>query len=413
MPIKLLLFNPSDYKRSGHITTPWEQIKERVEQANIKPERMKVCDESNNCLPFQIDRIDPADPSRDTLSFSLASGILPGPDDYSKPTSYVTIDESEQMRFGEVEPQLVEIGPKGQEHRIKLVNSRLEVWFNLTPSPEDIEGKWYSGSASSVQLDARVIREILDPDPNMWSHDSEKRCMQMDFIEMSYPAWKPFTSQQFCLIDQPYKLVSKSVGPVRASITVASTPFLYSSRDPFTQEDRHIYCSLYRVISLYAGADYVMDELFVKAMVNKDKASKETVDLYFIPHFFTYLHFLDLNISRFDDIPDWFVVSNLSRPFVSYCFSTDVHVSSILTPHPGYPVPQKEPYSVSWHLPLCKAAKCLHLFARFEPSIDQYEGETFLHYEHRKRQEAKHHFEDRAGKAWYEFIYKPLQAGIL
>jgi len=413
VPVRLLLYNPSEYGRRGHVAAQWGPIEARLKGAGITPEQMKVFDQSKRPLPFQLDRPVPHDRSRDTLLVSLADDVPPGPDShYSRATDFVTIDSSGPNISREADAQVIEVGPKGREDAVILANSRLQVRFNMTASAEGIEGNWYAGSATSVQLEGRVIKEILDPGPNFWTHNPEKRCMQLDFVDVSYPAWSERPGQRFHVYDKPYKLVSVSTGPVRASVTVATAPFNYMYRDPYSGNDRELRASLYRVLSLFAEADYVMEELFVTAPVEENKGLKEPVDLYFAAQFFSSVCFVRPHVSRIEGIPDWFAMSNLLRPFVSYGFCTDMHVDYIWNPHPGYPCTDGKLHAVSWQVPRSESMKCLHLFSRFQPSIDQYEGEEFFRYESRKSGEAKYHFEDRTGRAWYEHIFKPLRAVV-
>ena len=413
MPVKLLLYNPSDYARRGYVTAPWGPIEERLKAVGIAPQLMKIFDQSNRPLRFQIDRPVPHDRSRDTLLLALADSVPPGPDShYSKSTGYVTIDSSGPDRYEETEATVTVVGAKGYEEAVILANNCLQVRFNLTAFAEGIEGNWFAGSATSVQLDGRIIKEILDPGPDFWRHAPEKRCMQLDFVDVSYPAWSQFPMQRFHVYDQPYKLVSVSAGPVRASITVAAAPFDYGYRDPYSGHYRELRSSLYRVLSLFADADYVIEELFVRAPVDENKGLKEPVDLYFASQFFSSVCFVRPQVSRSEDVPDWFAISNLLRPFVSYGFCTDMHVDSISNPHPDYPITDGKLHAVSWQIPRSNSVKCLHLFSRLEPSIDQYEGEDFYRYESRKSREAKSHFDHRAGTAWYEHIFKPLRARV-
>ncbi len=413
MPVKLFLYNPSEYARTGHIAAQWGPIEARLKNAGIASEQMKIFDQSNRPVSFQLDRPALHDRSRDILLLTLADEVPPGRDShYSRATGFVTIDSSGLNLSKEADAKVIAVGPKGHEDAVILANSRLQVRFNMTASAEGIEGNWYAGSATSVQLEGRVIKEILDPASNFWGHDPEKRCMQLDFVDVSYPAWSERPRQRFHLYDKPYKLVSVSTGPVRASVTVAAAPFNYRYRDPYSGHERELCASLYRVLSLFAEADYVIEELFVTALVEENEGLKEPVDLWFAAQFFSSVCFVRPHVSRIEGIPDWFAISNLLRPFVSYGFCTDMHVDSVLSPHPDYPCTDGKLHAVSWQVPRSESIKCLHLFSRFQPSIDQYEGEEFFRYESRKSREAKFHFEDRAGRAWYEQIFKPLRAAV-
>jgi hypothetical protein len=413
VPVKLLLYNPSDYARRGHVVTQWGPIEARLKREGIDPEQIRIFDESKRSLRFQIDRPVPHNGSRDALLVTLSDDVPSGYDcHYSIPTGYVTIDSSAPDFSGVEDAKVVVVGTKGHEDAVILSNNRLQVRFNLAAAAEGNEGNWYAGSATGVELEGRVIKEILDPGPNFWNHNPEKRCMQLDFVDVSYPAWSEFPRQRFHVYDQPYKLISVSTGPVRVSVTLASAPFYYRYRDPYSGLNRALRTSVYRVISLFAEADYIMEELFVTAPLEGNEGLKQPVDLYFAAQFFSSMCFVRPHLSRFEGIPDWFAISNLSRPFVSYGFCTDMHVDFVSSPHPDYPLTEGKLHAISWQIPRSYSIKCLHLFSRYEPSIDQYDGGEFASFESRKNGEAKSHFEHRAGEAWYELIFKPLRAKV-
>jgi ribonuclease BN (tRNA processing enzyme) len=148
-------------------------------------------------------------------------------------------------------------------------------------------------------------------------------------------------------------------------------------------------CQLYRVISLYAGADYLIEELFVKGKPINDKgkesAAGKTVDLNFAAHYFTHIHMEhQADIYQPPHVPGWFAVGSSAPLHLGYGFASDVHIDSVTYPHEG------DENRFSWQLLPGKLAKCLHLFMRGEA-----EG-----------------FEARTGRYWYEFIYKPLKVEV-
>jgi hypothetical protein len=172
-------------------------------------------------------------------------------------------------------------------------------------------------------------------------------------------------------------------------------------------------CRLYRVISLYRDADYLIEDLFVKGFPGKDADPDNYINLEFTAHYFSYMRFLKIHVSRFENVPDWFAALHPQRRFNGYGFATDVHTRAVVTPHPYFPDPQRKPYTISWQLFPCRAARCLHLFARFHPNDEVLlPGESLFAAEQRKNQEAIRYFEDQTGRAWYEHIYKPLTARL-
>ncbi|HEY9672916.1 MAG TPA: hypothetical protein V6D11_15840 [Waterburya sp.] len=386
----LAISNPSDYWRAGYITVPWQPI---YQQVQILPKELVLSDlrdRTHTPLIAQVDRVDPDDPAHDTLIFSLAHAIPPGSDDDSMISAFVRADRGQPMPDGLGEPSLeVVYGLDGRERGVRLVNNRLIIWFNLVCAPENDERNWYAGSATSIQLDRQELLDPVHAVKGEWmSQDPEKRCMQVDRLQL--PGLEPRAPYyQVSLFNHSYRLVAQSNGPVRASITVASEPFEYIGSDPTTGENCHLMCQLYRVISLYAGADYVSEELFVKGKPINDKgeesAAGKTVNLNFVAHYFTHIHMEhQADIYQPPHVPGWFAVGSSAPLHLGYGFASDVHIDSVAYPHEG------DENRFSWQLLPGKLAKCLHLFMR---------GET-------------EGFEARPGRYWYEFIYKPLKVEV-
>ena len=386
----LAVFNPSDYWRGGYVTVPWQPIEREFQ---IPPEELVLSDlrdRTRTVLRAQVDRVDPDDPSRDTLVFSLARTIPPKSEDNSTISAFVRADRGQSIPQGVGEPSLeVVCGLDGRERGVRLSNDRLIVWFNLVSAPEDDERSWYAGSATSVQLDRQ---ELLDPfraEKGEWmGQDPEKRCMQVSEIQL--PGIHPKSPYyHVSLFNRSYRLVARSSGPVRASITIASEPFDYMGPDPMTGNHRHFVCELYRTIELYAGADYLIEELAVKGTPKVDPGEHidgtEAVHLNFAAHYFTHMHMEHrADIYQPPHVPGWFAIGSASVPHPGYGFATDVHVEAVTYPHEG------NESHFSWQLLPCKSARCLHLFMRGEP------GDV----------------EARTGRCWYELIFQPLTAEI-
>lgn len=415
MTFKLPICNPSDYPRGGYVTVPLSRVNRFARQSGaeeVKPGRVTLRDERRNLLPAQVDEV--LDEDASVLCFSLAEALKPGEDEhYTAATQFVTVEGAAAGAAGGGAAPVLDdklgldvVRLEGEARGVKLKNSRLELWFNLAPSLNQKEQKWYAGAATSVLLDGQ---EMLDPNPFYESHDWEKRCLQVDLIRLPCPAWDPAFELDVPMDGRPYEVVSESRGPVRVSFTAASPPFPYRYTDPLTGEAREMQCRLYRVISLYAGADHVAEELFVRGMPAGAAGGTKAHSLAFVARYFTYVNVMELCYSRFANIPDWFAVSSLRRPYLSYGFATDIHAGPVAKPHPAYPDWNKEEKCFSWELYPCTRARAVHLFMRYRPvERDLREGEEFSRYEAERREEAKRHFEHRTGKTWYEEVYKPL-----
>jgi hypothetical protein len=386
----LAVFNPSNYSRSGFITVPWQTI---YQQFEILPEELVLSDLrdlSHTPISAQVDRIDPDDPERDTLIFSVPKPISPGLQDDTLISGFIKVDRGKAapQSLGQLSLEVV-YGTDGRERGVRLSNSRLIVWFNLIPAPEDNERNWFSGSATSIQLDHE---EILDPfraAKGEWlGQDSEKRCMQVDGILLPGASDPKSPYYQVHLYNHSYRLVSHNSGNVRVSITIASEPFDYMGADPVTGYNRHLVCELYRVISLYAGADYLIEELFVKG---KPKAEEDRIidspEVFYLN--FGLRYFAHMNMGYTQDIqqvfpvPDWFALGSTAPPYPAYGLATNLHIDSLMHPYEG------NASNLLCQLLPGQFAKCLHLFMRNQPN----------------------EFDTRVGHFWYEMI-NPLQAEI-
>jgi hypothetical protein len=391
MGFDLQIYNPSDYPRSGFVTIPWQRI---ANQTGMGPEELVLHGPfGGDPLPAQVDDIDPADPALKTLVFTLDHQVDPGPDDYSKPSSSVMIDRGKPAAndFPALE---IERAENKSAIVVALSNNKLRVGFSLAPKPAADLGDWFAGSAPVVQLYGDEMLDLFRaPFPEL--HDRQKRCMQIDQIQIWNPAWEVSLYRQIPFFQTPYELVSECVGPVRNSITVASEPFEYDYVDPYVNDRRSLVCRLYRIISLYADADYVIEELFVKAKPDNGADDSNTFLLNFIGRYFCYMDMGFMpEIYRFPNIPDWFALGqpkgSLYEPHPGYGFATDVHTGPIAHPHPGFHDPETAYKSFSWELMPARRAKCLHLFMQGEPGG----------------------FDSRIGHNWYEHIYKPLRAEL-
>lgn len=306
-------------------------------------------------------------------------------------SGFIRVDRGKPAIQALIEPSLEIVdGADGSERGVRLSNNRLIVWFNLIPAPEDNGQNWFSGSATSVQLDHQ---EILDPfvaARGEWlGQDSEKRCMQVAGLFLPGASDPKSPYYQVYLYNHSYRLVSQNTGSVRASITIASEPFDYMGADPVTGYNRHLVCELYRVISLYAGADYLIEELFVKAKPKTEEDrimdSPEVVYLNFGLNYFTHMNMGHTqDIQQVFPVPDWFALGATEPPYPAYGLTTNMHIESLVHPYEG------NTNQFSWKLLPGKFAKCLHLFMRNQPN----------------------EFDTRVGHFWNEMIYSPLRAEI-
>jgi hypothetical protein len=394
MKIDLQICNPSERPRSGHVTAPLG----RLGVPALSPGRVAARAGSAS-LSAQVDEVVKGDTSSRVLSILLQDCVKAGDANYATPGLTVSLDTQpaagKPRPPGNSGPTLDMVTSNGVTTGVKLVNERLTVWFNLVPSLNDPGQHWYAGAATSVLLGKN---EVLDPNPFFLRHEWEKRCMQLDRIRLP--------QLDVPLAGQSYDIVGQGQGPVRATFTAASEPFTYHERRPFAPA-RALTCRVYRNISLYAEADYLVEEIFVRGKAADEPGT--VVPLTFIPRYFTYLNAPRLRCSCVPGIPDWFAVASLIPPFPSYGFATDVHSGPVAQPHPGYPNAEQEEKTFSWELLPCVHARCAHLFMHPRPAVrEMAPGETIEQYERERADEVRRICEDRIGNLWWAEIFKPL-----
>jgi hypothetical protein len=417
MLAKLRLFNPSPYARAGHVTIDWQEI---CDHPPTNPELLVVRDQAERRLPCQYD---PVFPGRAKLSFTLADALpVVGADgyDYACPVASATVESGTAGEWQEPatpRPEAFKVDKEGKLHGVKLRNGLVEIYVNLTAAPWEPQRCWFSGAATSIVLTrGQKHHELLDTNP--WEHAAEKRILHLDRLWLPCPAWSWGDRHHISLFDSPYEVFAVSGGPVRGSVTLASNPFDYPYTELGRKEVQKLTCRLFRVLSLYREANHVIEELFVRGSRDGDPAGKEAVDLTFAAHYFSYLRMNGgLRISRFKGIPDWFAITSgrlaVAQKFHCYGFATDVHTGHVTHPSPNYPRGDEAENTVSWELLPAKSAKCLHLFSfcHVEDWPWPEEGDFFAS-EAALAKKARREGESRAGRAWYEHIYKPLKATL-
>jgi len=427
MPVRLALFNPSTYPRRGNVTVDWETIRGRVP---IKPEELVIRDDAGRRLPCQLDPgpfdLDPANPK--TLSFTLAGELRSvGRDDYDPayPAAHVTLD---RLHPGDPEvPAMVrteasDVWDGDRVRGVKLRNGLLEVWILIVPAPYLAAENWFSGAATSVVVaNQKGSREALDSYPH-YHHANEKRVLQVDRLWLPCPAWGPASRCEVSLFNRPYDVVSRSDGPVRATVTLKSSPFEYSYSSRSSNREEKLTCRLFRVLSLYAGAEHVMDELFVRGSPDGNQLEDPANALTFAARYFSYMRVAGgLRVSRFADVPDWFAITSRSlapeRILHCYGFATDAHTGPVEHPSPRYPLSGEAGNTLHWSLRPCKTARCLHLFTFYDaegwpwpPEVPDISAAMAAMED--LAVAAQRESESRAGRAWYEHVYKPLRAQL-
>jgi hypothetical protein len=270
----------------------------------------------------------------------------------------------------------------------------LDVWFSLLAKRGD--RTCFASSAPTVQVNRF---EFLDTEgankDAFWGHDEEKRAMQIDYVRIWRPPWDPYepTCFEWPLFHEPWTLVGAGGGPVRAWATLASPPFPFDVQTAPGGARTEYNCTLSRTLSLYADADYILEDLRVRGSA---KGAAGSVSFAFAVQYFMSAQFsLMPKIVHYPEIPDWFGIAaafpGLPK-MPGYAFATNAHVTLVQNPPGGFPRPENEHHKAfSWSTQAARSIKCGHVF-RLETNSPK--------------------IADDAGKFWYLHLLAPLDARV-
>ena len=348
-----------EYLPEEYIKLPWQPI---YKETKISPKDLIVKDQWNNVIPAQVFQIDPVDPSHDFLIISLRDIVLQ-PQEIAKFVQSLKMEKGERQRIeNRGFPRLESVlGPNGEPRGCGLDSGKLRVWFNLIPSPEDYDDdwNWYAGSATSVLVDGKEMLEYFINDevplnfpPSWMRHDPQKRCMQIDKIQV-WDKINKVWSAPYNLFDQSYEFISSTIGAVGVSITVASTPLRYNEAKDNNQ------CRLYRVISLFKDADYILEDLYL----HKVEGNSKDDQLEFKVHYFTFMDLYFRPQLIVHPSGRKFVMMSCLVPYPAYGFMSNITIESgIDCPTRDFPEWPNKYKTFSWGLSPCKSAQCYHTF---------------------------------------------------
>ena len=246
-------------------------------------------------------------------------------------------------------PHLIIVDTRG----VKFINEHLEVWINLAADPENDGRNWYAGAATSVLLHGK---EMLDPFTAelFWRymcHHQEKRCMQIDQVQLWDAGGTKKLGAPVDLAKTPYRLVrhSRDVDPSCINATLAA-PFevTYALKGQI----HGITCELHRAISLATDADYLNEELSLEVLSGTERTVTEASKPRFAVRYYTYIN---TDLPTEPTVPkDVFVARSEWWPNPLYGFASDVPIEAL----------EPKGQSFSFQLSAARSATCVHFFAR-------------------------------------------------
>jgi hypothetical protein len=369
----LLIRNPTNLSRPGFITVPAPELR----GAGPRDTPFTILDEqTKTTYPTQLDRLHADDPSRDVVSVFIDNIPAHNQDTAQSDAMYLSVRLRQEPDTHSM--SLVDEGPG------KLLgNDRLYVYVFPPVGPFG----WQGGAITSVRVrDGDRQHEMLDAMKAEFGdkdHDQEKR-LQVDRVSIANPPWNDAPSTEFKLFEESWQVVGSGAGPVRAFVNLESPGFTFAYGDV---EHR---CHLYRVISLFRGADFVHDQIYVLGEPSSDGKRRNFA---FAAHFFLKMNCgMSARITRVPQIPDWFAIGAVQPPYPGFGSASSVPCGRIDNPPLDYPNYKTEKSAFGWGLDYAREVRCIHLF---------------------KRNTEPHAVADETGRRWYDLILKPPRASAV
>ncbi len=399
MTTRYFLSNPGPTARHGFVETPWKDV-ERA--SGLRREEVVVVDRHGDAMPSQVDRVLVRNDSRDVLVVAPNHKIPPAQTDNY--TSYSDTLFIKQIGTCPVLPRFPDAGKIRERNGggLLISNNRLEIDLQLMAArkaKKPDSSRWFGGSVRSILLDGKEVLFPFDRGMRMKPSETrmmqEKRVMQVDKVLL----WNEDLGavQIADLYDSDFRVRQKNVGPARVSVSIVSEKS-FESAVVVQGRLEFLLCRLSRVLSLYKGADFILDELRVEA-------ETQNGTFIFPPFRARYFSFLrwnwDAEVIQYPHQRDWFgVISRSSNAFTEegkyyhpgYGVATNRH-ARVKKPHPYYPGLDGRFHTVSWEMMAADSspAQTIHQFFWLAPNQA---------------------IEEKIGYSWFAHIYKPVKGEV-
>lgn len=338
---RIAVTNPAAEARGGMV----------VVSGHLPFDEVEAFDAGGRPLRAQIDRSDPGDRSRDELALFFDRPLPPG-------ISVVDVVEAKAPPL----PPAV----RAEVHPIGVKMATPSMWLWLQTEPRLGHRSWFGGAVTSVVLHDFEILDSFASSFAWEGHDPEKRAMQIDRVRFS-------ADQEHALFREPWRVLSTTSGPVRATATIASAPF------DVELLDRRIPCSLHRRLGVSAESDVVLDEVWLS-----------------VPSTFSVGYFMQAQFglwpALFPNQRAWFTITSDVPPRPGYGFATDALVGWLRNPPHDYPDERTAHRAFAWEIGPARTARSLHLFRLWT---------------------GRDAIGDATGRAWYDLLFQPLRASWL
>jgi len=392
--------NPSPYLRSGFVEVDLRAlgVPDALDDAALRLYRVHSLTKREE-TELQIDRIAGAEGGKRIMTFRCRDA-REGSDDYNQAGAEFCLEEAsepspwhgQQIPVSYLSQYFYYTPRRASEPRdgynaawhpertvtgVCLHNAQLEVYFRLTPLPDDRPDISYTGSATSVHIPG-APENVLNYYGGFVVH-SPARWGQLTALHFTPIPWDQHDMQRVALRDMTYELAWAQAGPLRSVCSLRSQPFSlrYAGAPIFEHAPVEISCRLYRVFAVYTDQHkpYYTEDLFVLAA--------NGFTLGFRPYFYSCMEHVDCQhgLRRFEHIPDYFSIQQHFYPLhYLYGFAADTHVRNLVG----------EWGSLQWRLSYSHHIKCTHLFMKHDhPHYDP--------------------FHAVGHDCWYEQLLKPMR----
>jgi len=379
-----------NYRKFGIATLPWSTVSPSSGQ-RVRVTKVALTSGSAKELQAQVDAIDPEDRSLDVLSICgewfKGGGVKTG-----LPVCNIQLDYNVDDRTFSAK----EIEMHHKARAVSAANTRDFFLRNGVSSPIAAfvylpaePWGWQGGAITSVQYHGTEILDAPAAERGVEGHDIEKR-LQLDRVSIANPPWATTPVAERSLYREGWTFVAAGAGPVRSWVNIRSPRFMFEYGDDAGRKTTYE-CYLYRVISAYRHADYLIEDLYVKGTPNETPATP--VRFNFAAHYFLKMHFgEERRITQVPLIPDWFTIGSEEPPRPGFGFASSAPVTRIDHPPSDYSNPEGKKAAFGWQLGYAYSVRCMHLFRRWTHVPD---------------------LENETGRAWFELIYRPLKARVV
>lgn len=391
-----------NYRQWGIATLPWSGVSAWTGD-RVKVTDIRRVDKPGSRVFAQVDAIDPDDHEHDVLTIFVDDWLRGGGFKVGLEVARVEIT----FQIDDRTYTAAELAKDAQD-RAESVRDTQNFWVHNEGAghigayvffPEGPK-RWQGGAITSVIVDGSEILDAPNAD-DLDKHDSEKR-LQLDRVLLPNAPWEKEPATEHSLYRMPWTFVAAGGGNlvggsgVRMWVNLRSSSFKHPYKDAAGNVTTYE-CHAYRVISVFRHSQHIIEDLYVKGKPVQDEPAAAdigtSIRFYFAPHYFLKMQFVDAPVlTHVPGIPDWFSIGTYRDPSPGFGFAATATVNRIDAPPEDYPTVEQQKAAFGWQLGYGFSIRCVSLFG------------TWI---------SPQEMADDTGRAWFELMYKPLQARVI